>query len=69
VHWFEALGSSSQSVPAGAARVSDDWRGRGVSLQLQALQCPPFWATVEITECPAWIDATSAALQECAHAV
>ena len=69
VHWFEALGPSSQSLPAGAVRVSNDWRGRGVSLQMQALQCPPFWTTAEITECPAWIDATSAALQECAHAV
>jgi exosortase A-associated hydrolase 2 len=69
VHWFEALGSSGQSLSAGAARVSADWQARGIELQVHALQCPPFWITSEITECPAWIEATSAAVQEDMHAV
>jgi exosortase A-associated hydrolase 2 len=69
VHWFEALGPSAQDLPAGAARVIAEWRERGVAVQPHALQCPPFWTTAEITECPAWIAATSAAIEECAHAV
>jgi exosortase A-associated hydrolase 2 len=69
VHWFEALGPSARDLPAGAVRVGDAWRERGVALQLHALQCPPFWTTPEITECLPWIAATSTAIEECAHAV
>jgi exosortase A-associated hydrolase 2 len=69
VHWFEALGSSGQNLSAAAARVSGAWRQRGVDLQVHALQCPPFWITAEITECPTLIEATSAVMREATHAV
>jgi exosortase A-associated hydrolase 2 len=63
VHWFEALGTSAQTLPAGAARVSAAWQRSGVDLHLHAVRCPPFWTTPEITECPDWLAATSAAMQ------
>jgi len=69
VHWFEALGSSTQSLSAGAARVSADWQARGIELQVHTLQCPPFWITAEITECTAWIEANSAAVREGIYAI
>lgn len=63
VDWFEALGTSAQTLPAGAARVSSAWQAGGVDLHLHPLPCPPFWTTPEITECPAWLEATSGVMQ------
>lgn len=65
VHWFEALGTSGQTLPAAAARVSAEWLRQGVELQVYPVHCPPFWATPDITVAPAWLEATSAALQVC----
>ncbi|WP_296951561.1 hydrolase 2, exosortase A system-associated [uncultured Massilia sp.] len=62
VHWFEALGSVGQALPAGAARIAAAWRERGVDLALHALPCPPFWTTPEIAVDQGWLDATCAAL-------
>lgn len=66
VDWFEALPAPDAPLPAGAARVSEAWRRGGADLRLHALASPPFWVTPEITEAPAWLLATSAALQETA---
>lgn len=66
VDWFEALPAPDAPLPAGAARIGEAWRRGGADLHLHALACPPFWATPEITESPAWVQATSTALQEIA---
>ncbi|MDB5963424.1 MAG: hydrolase 2, exosortase system-associated [Massilia sp.] len=63
VHWLETINASGQGVPAAAARVQAEWQRQGAQLTIHAVPCPPFWATPEITVCPAWLDATSAAMQ------
>jgi len=68
VHWFEALGMTGQGaspgVSPGTARASGAWLQRQVDLTLHQVHCPPFWTTPEITISPAWLAATSTALQE-----
>lgn len=68
VHWFEAVGMVGQGMTPGAARASAAWRARQVALTLHEVHCPPFWTMSEITVSPAWLAATSAALQERDHA-
>lgn len=71
VHWFEALGMTGQGaspgVSPGTARASAAWLARQIDLTLHQVQCPPFWTTPEITISPAWLAATSTALQEHGH--
>lgn len=71
VHWFEALGMTGQGaspgVSPGTARASAAWLERQVDLTLHQVHCPPFWTTPEITISPAWLAATSTALQELGH--
>ena len=71
VHWFEALGMTGQGtspgVSPGTARASTAWLERQVDLTLHQVHCPPFWTTPEITISPAWLAATSTALQEPGH--
>jgi exosortase A-associated hydrolase 2 len=64
VHWFEACSTFDHALPAARARVGASWRASGVDLHLHVLHCPPFWTTPEVTENPAWVAATSAAMQE-----
>lgn len=61
VQWVEATSGSGQGLPAPVARVQAEWLRQGASLTIHAVHCPPFWATPEITVCPAWLDVTSAA--------
>jgi exosortase A-associated hydrolase 2 len=61
VHWLEATGGHGNTLPAAVARIQAEWQRRGASLTIDTLTCPPFWATPEITVCPAWLDTTSAA--------
>lgn len=71
VHWFEALGMTGQGaspgVSPGTARASAAWLARQIDLTLHQVHCPPFWTTPEITISPAWLAATSTALQEHGH--
>ena len=71
VHWFEALGMTGQGaspgVSPGTARASAAWLARQIDLTLHQVQCPPFWTTPEISISPAWLAATSTALQEHGH--
>jgi len=67
VHWFEILNATGQTLPPAAARVTAEWTRQGVDLQVHALHGPPFWATSEITVCPALLEATASALQVNVH--
>jgi len=40
----------------------DAWRAKGLSVRAEAVQGEPFWSTLEITECEALLDATSASV-------
>ena len=75
-HWFEstpildvpppeALDARPENVPEYApavARCADSWRAAGVPLHLHPVFGLPFWATTDITECPAMLAATNAAI-------
>jgi exosortase A-associated hydrolase 2 len=58
--WFEvnAEGSSSPALQ----RAAQAWRAAGAEVDLHALRGEPFWSSVEISECPALVAATSDAL-------
>jgi exosortase A-associated hydrolase 2 len=65
VHWFEVGPGPAPSTQ----RVADTWRARGVALTLEQVDCAPFWATVELADCPQLLAATSAVYAEACDAV
>ncbi|RZA31334.1 MAG: hydrolase 2, exosortase A system-associated [Lysobacteraceae bacterium] len=67
VDWIETVSAAGQEAAPGALRAVAAWRAAGVGVRLHPVQCAPFWATSEITENTAWIDATSDALLERMH--
>ncbi|MFT5642895.1 MAG: exosortase A-associated hydrolase 2 [Janthinobacterium sp.] len=57
--------NASASVPLIApavARCATTWRDAGATLHLHPVCGAPFWATIEIAECPAMLAATTAAI-------
>ncbi|MEO8134305.1 MAG: hydrolase 2, exosortase A system-associated [Betaproteobacteria bacterium] len=64
VHWFEVVPEAGRALPPAAQRVVDDWTRNGASVNVQSVAGQAFWNTLEITECPALIDATTLALAE-----
>jgi uncharacterized protein len=64
VHWLEvATGDSPDLGPAARAKVAR-WAGGGAKIHSRAVPGAAFWQTVEITECPALVEATVAALAQ-----
>jgi exosortase A-associated hydrolase 2 len=68
VDWFDVLPAPGRPPGAAAIKQVTDWRIQGVTVRLHAVHGLPFWATQEITDCPALIDATSALFEETADA-
>ena len=68
VAWLEVVAQAGRQVPARSARLQADWQARGIALTAHVVPGKPFWATQEITESAALVDATVAALLEAAHA-
>ena len=59
VHWLEVVSESGRTLSPAAQRVADGWVAGGVQLDIQCVTGPPFWSTVETTECAALIEATT----------
>lgn len=59
IHWFEIVAKPGRSMTPAAAQVINEWRTKGSDPQVHLIPCQPFWATQEITECPALVSATS----------
>jgi len=56
IHWFEFISESRQTLtPAGENLVSS-WKKQGSDLSVHYVPCTPFWATQEISTCPALLD-------------
>lgn len=68
VHWFELVADAARPVPPAAARVAEAWRQQGATVHAHAVAGPQFWATQEIAEAPALLEATLAALTGTHHA-
>jgi exosortase A-associated hydrolase 2 len=60
VHWLEVVAAPERPLSPVSVRVLDAWRQAGVDVQAQTVVGQSFWATQEITECAALIDATCA---------
>ncbi len=59
VRWFEVVGAPEQGVSPASARVVQRWEESGAGVTVVTVPGEPFWATQEITECPALIEATT----------
>jgi len=59
-HWFEVNLEGKPSPALG--RAAQAWRAAGTEVDLHAVHGEPFWSSVEISECPGLIAATSDAL-------
>jgi len=72
VDWFEVVAAPERPAPPAAQRVAAAWQDQrkdaGKEVRLHTVAGPSFWASQEITECPALVEATVAALAESAHA-
>lgn len=64
VHWLELAPAPDRPLSPAASRIVDGWRAHGASVQTQVAAGPQFWATPEITESPALVDATVDACRE-----
>jgi len=64
VHWFELITETGRSMSPAAAKIADGWQRSGVDLHRHLVEGTPFWASQEITECPALITATTALFAE-----
>jgi len=62
VSWFEVVPAAERPLPPVAARQLDVWRQTGVSVHSVVVAGMAFWATQEISECPALLEATDKAL-------
>jgi len=60
VHWLEIVAAPERPLSPVSVRVLDAWRQAGTQVHEQTVVGQSFWATQEITECAALIDATCA---------
>jgi exosortase A-associated hydrolase 2 len=71
VAWFEVVAQDGRQIPARSAKLQADWHARGIDLKAHVVAGKPFWATQEISESAALVEATLAALaaeRDAAHA-
>ena len=66
--WLEVVAQEGRALPPAAQRMLAQWQAGGASVTAQAVAGPPFWATQEIAEAPALLDASCRALHEACHA-
>lgn len=64
VDWLELTRAAHGSLAPPSQRIVDAWREAGVAVHARSVAGESFWATQEIAEAPALLDATLAALQD-----
>jgi len=57
--WLELASRPGRAAPPAALQLMDSWRGEGLPVVFESVIGDPFWATQEITEAPALIEASS----------
>lgn len=60
VYWLEIASDAERPLPPASLRVIEAWRAVGSDVDVRCVAGPTFWATQEITECPALINTTCA---------
>jgi exosortase A-associated hydrolase 2 len=68
VHWFEVAAESDRPLSPAAARVAAALGAGGASIATRVVAGPQFWATQEIAELPALLEATLQSLSAPCHA-
>ncbi|MGO4381886.1 hydrolase 2, exosortase A system-associated [Pseudoduganella sp. RAF53_2] len=68
IHWFEMVAEPGRPLPPAAARVLQTWQVNGADATGHAVPGPAFWASQEIAEAPALLQATTTALHEAMYA-
>ncbi|CAN7619821.1 hydrolase 2, exosortase A system-associated [Massilia sp. LjRoot122] len=68
VHWFELTAAADRPLAATTHATVGAWRRARVQVDVHQIVGQPFWSTQEISECPALVAATCAAIREPAHA-
>lgn len=64
VHWFELVAEAGRPMPPAAARIASSWDEQDVQLRRHLIPGQAFWASQEITECPALVAATTGVFEE-----
>lgn len=59
VHWFEIVLEPGRPMTPSGAKVAGIWQRNEVDLTVHLIPCLPFWATQEISKCPALVLATT----------
>lgn len=65
VHWYEVVADSAVGATPATQRTVEAMRHRGAAVELHVVNGAPFWATVEITECPQLLKQTASVLGHC----
>jgi exosortase A-associated hydrolase 2 len=63
VCWLEVSGQPEPRLAPASLRALEAWRANGLDVRTTAVACDPFWSTIEITDCPALLDATDEAMR------
>lgn len=61
VDWFEIVADASRPAPPASLAAVQNWKNQGVDLRLHCVPGAQFWSTPDIAECPALVEATTAA--------
>jgi exosortase A-associated hydrolase 2 len=59
VHWYEVVADPNSGAPPATKRTIEALSARGVQVTLHLVGGEPFWATLEITECPQLLQHTA----------
>lgn len=57
VHWLELVAEAGRPLMPVSQRVVDEWSADGTEVDTETVACDSFWATQEIAQCPAVVDA------------
>ncbi len=61
-YWVEIARDGARPLSFSARKQLDAWSESGINVDSRVIQGEPFWKTVEITDCPALIEATTGML-------
>jgi exosortase A-associated hydrolase 2 len=59
IHWIEIVAELGRSISPAGSKVVNLWKQGGVDVHVYVVPCVSFWATQEISECPALVSSTT----------
>ncbi len=58
IYWIDVKSNSSLGIPPATQKIIENWKAEGINVNYQLIEGDAFWATQEIVEVPALIDAS-----------